>query len=98
MSLIKQLEPFLSVCMKNFYKVLIMVPILFLFIFIIGCQSNNIRIENKMKNVESGLQSAISINGKSAQKYNILDRMKYFNIPGVSIAVINNYEIEWAKG
>jgi len=26
------------------------------------------------------------------------ERMEYYNIPGVSIAVINNFEIEWAKG
>jgi CubicO group peptidase (beta-lactamase class C family) len=25
-------------------------------------------------------------------------RMEHYNIPGVSIAVINNFEIEWAKG
>lgn len=28
----------------------------------------------------------------------IADRMEYHNVPGVSIAVINDFEIEWAKG
>jgi len=27
-----------------------------------------------------------------------LDRMKYYETPGVSIAVINNYKVEWARG
>jgi len=28
----------------------------------------------------------------------IVDRMEHYNVPGVSIAVINNHKIEWAKG
>jgi len=28
----------------------------------------------------------------------IIDRMEHYNVPGVSIAVINNHKIEWAKG
>ena len=28
----------------------------------------------------------------------LLDRMEHYNVPGASIAVINNDEIEWAKG
>ena len=28
----------------------------------------------------------------------LLNRMEHYNVPGVSIAVINNDEIEWAKG
>lgn len=31
-------------------------------------------------------------------KWSIKERMKYHQINGVSIAVINNYKIEWAKG
>lgn len=30
--------------------------------------------------------------------WNILSRMNHYNIKGVSIAVIHNYEIEWARG
>lgn len=30
-------------------------------------------------------------------KYNILDRMKFYKIPSVSVAVINNGKIEWIK-
>ena len=28
----------------------------------------------------------------------LADRMKFYKVPGVSIAVINNGKIEWAKG
>lgn len=36
--------------------------------------------------------------GKPIAVMNILDRMKHYNVPGVSVAVINDGEIEWAKG
>jgi CubicO group peptidase (beta-lactamase class C family) len=29
---------------------------------------------------------------------NVAVRMKHYNVPGVSIAVINNGKVEWAKG
>ena len=31
----------------------------------------------------------------SPEKYSLRDRMKKYNIPGLSLAVINNYEIDW---
>jgi CubicO group peptidase (beta-lactamase class C family) len=31
-------------------------------------------------------------------KGSLVDRMKHYKVPGVSIAVINNDEVEWAKG
>src|SRR5215216_5570619 len=51
-----------------------------------------------IQSVENGLLTAASIHGLPRKSYNIMDRMKYFNVPGVSIAVINNGNIEWARG
>ena len=51
-----------------------------------------------IQSVENGLLTAASIHGLPRKSYNIMDRMKYFNVPGVSIAVINNGSIEWARG
>ncbi len=43
-------------------------------------------------NMESGLPLPVwEAKGK------IEDRMKMFNVPGLSMAVINNFEVEWAK-
>ncbi|MBG0783669.1 MAG: beta-lactamase family protein [Anaerolineaceae bacterium] len=33
----------------------------------------------------------------SPEKYSLSDRMSNYNIPGLSLAVINDYEIDWAK-
>jgi CubicO group peptidase (beta-lactamase class C family) len=51
-----------------------------------------------IKNVENGLLPAIHVKGSESTRYSIRERMSHYRIPGVSVAVINNGEIEWAKG
>jgi CubicO group peptidase (beta-lactamase class C family) len=48
--------------------------------------------------VENALQPAMYAKGKPIAALNILDRMKYYNVPGVSVSVIDNGKIDWAKG
>ena len=59
------------------------------------CQTN---LENKINRIENGLtQEVISFDTVSINKMNILDRMKYYKVNGVSIAVIENGEIQFTK-
>jgi CubicO group peptidase (beta-lactamase class C family) len=51
-------------------------------------------IDTKIKLVENNLVSWVKFDGAHS---NIYDRMKDLKINGVSIAVINNYKIDWAK-
>ena len=46
--------------------------------------------------VENGLLPPVLVKGQKA--WNILDRMKFYNIPGVSVAVFFDNEVQWAKG
>jgi len=55
-------------------------------------------LEEKIGQIESGLIPAIIIKGHPKKVYNIFERMVHYKVPGVSVAVINNAEIEWAKG
>ena len=48
--------------------------------------------------VENGLLSPVVLKGQPVAHYTIAERMKALKVPGVSIAVIDNYGIEWAKG
>jgi CubicO group peptidase (beta-lactamase class C family) len=50
----------------------------------------------KIHQVENNLVANIRSEGDST--CNLKDRMAYYHIHGVSIAVIHNYKIEWAKG
>lgn len=58
------------------------------------CQEKS--LPNKIKKTENSLMPYVPVKG--LPQWNIYDRMKHYKIPGVSIAVINNYKIEWAKG
>jgi CubicO group peptidase (beta-lactamase class C family) len=46
--------------------------------------------------VENGLLPPVLVKGQKA--WNILDRMKFYNIPGVSVAVFFDNKVQWAKG
>lgn len=54
------------------------------------------RLERKIGRVEQGLLTEMS--DPPWKRMNLADRMAHYKVPGVSIAVINDYQIEWAKG
>ncbi len=58
---------------------------------------NSKEIDERISRVENGLQLANIIKDKAIPTYSLEERMKYYNVPGLSIAVINNNKIEWAK-
>ena len=83
--------------------------ILFIFIantVLISCQSKEETpanpkysedIESKIKEVENNLGGWAQIEGEKNQ-WTLEERMKQYYVHGVSIAVIRNYKIEWARG
>ena len=71
--------------------------VIVLVLFLANCaQSSESAIERRIRNVEDGLLKAY---GNSPwERMEITDRMAYHNVPGVSIAAINDYQVEWARG
>ncbi|MBW1298998.1 serine hydrolase domain-containing protein [Aquimarina litoralis] len=59
-------------------------------------KSNTDTAIDLIKKVENSLTTRVHIKGDST--WSIEERMKHYGIPGVSIAVINNGKVEWAKG
>ncbi|NBW37799.1 MAG: tetratricopeptide repeat protein [Cytophagia bacterium] len=53
-------------------------------------------LSERVKQVENNLIPFVPVKGFKG--WNIIDRMKYYKVPGVSIAVIKDYKIDWAKG
>src|SRR5450432_125716 len=51
---------------------------------------------NKINQVENNLIGTIMMEGDS--QWTVQSRMNYYKIKGVSVAVIHDYKIEWAKG
>ncbi|UCC41022.1 MAG: serine hydrolase [Candidatus Aminicenantes bacterium] len=66
----------------------------------ISCKTTNAELEARIQRIEAGLipQPGIVIKGQPAQKASLAERMIAYKVPGVSIAVINDFKIEWAKG
>ncbi|MEK7832245.1 MAG: serine hydrolase domain-containing protein [Acidobacteriota bacterium] len=54
-------------------------------------------VAERIASVESGLLPAVVIKDQTTAM-TIADRMKHYKVPGVSVAVINDGKIEWAKG
>ena len=53
-------------------------------------------IQEQIKAVENGLCWPVKVVGEPDGS--IAERMKYYNIKGLSIAVVHNYKVVWAKG
>ena len=55
-------------------------------------------VEQHIQHVTSGLIGPVVLKGDEHATRTLADRMKELNVPGVSIAVIHNGKIEWARG
>ncbi|MEM6631480.1 MAG: serine hydrolase domain-containing protein [Bacteroidota bacterium] len=48
--------------------------------------------------LENSLLPAVAVAGEAPISFSLLDRMKHYKVPGVSIAVIQDGKLLWAKG
>jgi CubicO group peptidase (beta-lactamase class C family) len=55
-------------------------------------------VRQRIERVENGMMPAILVTGEDLSPVTIWDIMQRFNVPGVSVAVINDGALEWAKG
>lgn len=69
---------------------------LLLFVTQVNAQAQDQRIKEKIRLVEENLVGPVQTQGKSG--WTIQERMAHYKVNGVSIAVIHNYKLEWAKG
>jgi CubicO group peptidase (beta-lactamase class C family) len=52
----------------------------------------------RIRQVEEGLLPVNTIAGRPLPTMSLEERMRLFHVPGVSVAVVNDGKIEWAKG
>ena len=64
------------------------------------CSTSAPDLAERVQRIESGLipYPGIVIEGQTPQKKDLTERMEFYKVPGVSIAVINDLKIEWTKG
>ena len=81
--------------------------LLLVFVFVLGgCRqettstpSTSSNLEDRIQRVENGLEIMYATGQPSQGKaMQLTERMEHYGVPGVGIAVIENFEIDWAKG
>ena len=82
----------------HFIRIYIFLTFILPLLLLSQCRKTGSSLEERIHRVENGLIRAVVIKDRPVEKWNIIDQMKHYKVPGVSIAVINNYKIEWAKG
>ena len=74
-------------------------PAILLFLFLFGCSTNRpTGDETAVNAIENGLLTGIQVEGQEPKLYSLAERMAYFKVPGVSIAIVKDGQISWAKG
>lgn len=63
-----------------------------------SAQGTSAEIQQHIQHVTSGLAGQIVLKGHENETHTLDERMKQLNVPGVSIAVIHNGKVEWARG
>ncbi|MFO7601877.1 MAG: serine hydrolase domain-containing protein [Candidatus Desulfacyla sp.] len=68
-------------------------------LFVAGCSSSDTYdVQSRIDAVENTPIAAVIHTGSEPAGMSLSERMQHYQVPGVSISVINNGEIEWAKG
>jgi CubicO group peptidase (beta-lactamase class C family) len=55
-------------------------------------------VEERIRHVEAGLLPAVVIKGDASPAQPLTERMKFYRVPGVSVAVVSGGKIDWARG
>lgn len=55
-------------------------------------------VEQRIERVINNLLPATALEGKLGSPKTLSERLTHYQTPGISIAVINDFEIEWARG
>ncbi len=66
--------------------------------FSTSCETEATLAGKRIKAVENGLLRTVVFKGEDPERMKLADRMAFYRVPGVSIAVIDKYAIEWARG
>ncbi len=64
----------------------------------LSCQPDNKALEERIRQIENRLSPGVIIAGQEeTSRFNIHERMKHHNVPGLSIAFVDGGQIAWTK-
>ena len=62
-----------------------------------ACDARQALTNKRIAAAEHGLKRAVYLKGLKSEKLSLLDRMKFYQVPGVSLAVIDANAVEWSR-
>jgi CubicO group peptidase (beta-lactamase class C family) len=63
-----------------------------------SAQGSASSVQDRVARVEHGLLPPVSVKGEPTRAMNLADRLAFYKVPGVSIAVIDGGRIDWTRG
>ena len=66
-------------------------------LFCANTQASDV-VAERQRMVEGGLLPGVVVAGEAIPKYTIAARMEHYRVPAISVAVINDGKVEWARG
>lgn len=73
------------------------VAAVFLAVLLGACETRESITRKRVRAVERGLLRAVFLKGLKPQKLALENRMSFYRVPGVSLAVMDNYATEWTR-
>ena len=73
-------------------SIVIIIPVLY---FTLHMQKN---VDKEITNLSNGLKPLVVVTNREGRDFSLEARMKHYNVPGVSIAVISEGRLSWARG
>jgi CubicO group peptidase (beta-lactamase class C family) len=68
-----------------------------LFLFLAGCETRASLIRKRIRGVEKGLLKAVYIKGTQPERMSLGERMDFYKVPGVGLAVLDGHRVEWVR-
>jgi CubicO group peptidase (beta-lactamase class C family) len=85
---------------RKFASQWLLVSVLFLsavILYLFSCQTPESITRSRIKSLEKGLYRAVYFKGQRPEKLRLLDRMAFYKVPGLTLAVMDRFQIEWVK-
>jgi len=68
-----------------------------IFLFLAGCETRASLVQKRIRGVEKGLLKAVYIKGTRPERMSLGERMDFYKVPGVGLAVLDGHRIEWVR-
>ncbi len=63
----------------------------------LACQTEKSIKKSRIDRLEKGLYRAVYFRGEKPEKLGLVDRLQFFKVPGISLAVVDKDKVEWFK-